>query len=185
MKEVDVGIFAREYLERIEAPDGGPGYRCAAILTDGTFLPCVLIASSDSVTNLAVRRFEESRADAKLPAGERRWGTGFEYPEIARNFVARGNRLNHEYIETLQRSRFAIPLERLRDVHGETSMSWTQFAAVMKDGEEFGFGTTFLTEFFDMPEGYGGDDIVEIISHKHVEPVYRERAYFTCYVKGV
>ncbi len=185
MKEVDLAAYASDHLERIEAPDGGPGYRCAATLVDGTFLPCVLLASADSVTDLALRRLDESREDAKLPEQQRRWGHGFEYPNIVRTFVAAGNRVAPDLIAELEPSRYAIPLARLRETHGETSMSWTQFVGVMKDGAEFGFGTTFLMEFFDMPEGYRGDDIIEIRSHQRADPIHRERWYFTCYTGGI
>ncbi len=83
-------------------------------------------------------------------------------------------------------------------------MGWTGFVARMKDGNMFGFGTTFSFEFFDMPENYCVDDIVEIINHSYISEsgelcshkapwhslaeipragkVYRERPFFECYV---
>ncbi|HEY6240804.1 MAG TPA: hypothetical protein VIW78_08195, partial [Burkholderiales bacterium] len=46
-----------------EFPDSayGPGYRCSAYLTDGTFLPCVMLRSSVTTVQLALRRFEEEK----------------------------------------------------------------------------------------------------------------------------
>jgi hypothetical protein len=38
----------------------------------------------------------------------------------------------------------------------------------MKDGKYIGFGTRFLTEFFQMPDNYSTDDIIEIVNHSYV-----------------
>lgn len=185
MKDEEILAFAESHLERIEGPHGGSAYRCAATLADGVKLPCVLIASAQRVVELALRRFAETRSDAELPEAQRRFGHGGRYADVVRSFVTSGDRINGYDIASLDLSPFAIPLARLREVHGETSMSWTQFAAVMRDGREFGFGTTFLMEFFHMPEGYSGQDIVSIVSHKRVDPIFRERPYFTCYIDGI
>lgn len=93
--------------------------------------------------------------------------------------------MNPYDIDRLEKSPFAIPLARFKEIKGETSMSWTQFTAIMKDGSEFAFGTPYLTEFFHMPDGYNGDDIVKIIPHKAEMTVLRERPFFTCHVSGL
>jgi hypothetical protein len=41
-------------------------------------------------------------------------------------------------------------------------MSWTEFYATMRDGAEFRFGTTYLIEFFEMPDEYTAADIEKI-----------------------
>jgi hypothetical protein len=69
-------------------------------------------------------------------------------------------------------------------------MSWTEFYAIMKDGKEFRFGTTFLIEFFDLPQGYMAADIEKIIpatrgAIPRQERIYREKPFFTCYVDGL
>ena len=67
-------------------------------------------------------------------------------------------------------------------------MSWTEFAAVMDDGKEFFFATTYSREFFNMPEGYRARSIKKIIPHesrKATEPIYRERPFFECFVDGL
>jgi len=185
MNDIDAARFARSELERIEGPHGGPAYRCAVVLRDGLQLPCVLLVSTDSTVTLADRRFEETRADALLPEGKRKFGYMMQYPDMVRTFVASGNRLDIHDVARLEKSKYAIPLARLQEVKGETRMSWTQFTAVMRDGREFAFGTTFLTEFFQMPDGYSGDDIAQIISHKASDPFHRERPYFVCHVDGL
>ncbi len=185
MDEGEIREFARSGIEAISGPYGGSAYRCAAILNDGLLLPCVLLAGVESVVGLALRRFEETRDGAQLPESRRRFGHGMQYSDIVRHFVASGNQVNSYDIARLEKSPYAIPLSRLREVEGETRMSWTQFTAVMRDGREFAFGTTFLTEFFQMPEGYSGEDVERIISHKGGEPIHRERPYFTCFVEGL
>jgi hypothetical protein len=185
MDETEICEFARSELERIDSPYGGPAYRCSVVLKDGLTLPCVLLAGIDSVVELAQRRFRESLADSRLPKTQQRFGRGMRYKDIVRTFVASGNRVNSYDIAKLDKSRYAIPLCCLRDVKGETTMSWTQFTGVMRDGREFAFGTQFLMEFFEMPEGYSGEDIAKVVSHKGGDPIHRERPYFTCFVNGL
>jgi hypothetical protein len=72
------------------------------------------------------------------------------YRGVVKSFVTRGNAVNDYDLRELSLSRFAIPLARAREIGGETSMSWTEFYATMRTGREFRFGTTFLTELFDM-----------------------------------
>lgn len=187
MEPTDLISFAKANLEPMSLPRGGTGYRCAATLSDGVRLPCVLLASLEPYLDLAVRRFDETLADGQKPEGKRKFGYGMQYRDIVETFVAKGNRLSYADIASLAVSPFALPLARLQEVGGETRMSWTQFTAVMRDGREFGFATTYLTEFFDMPEGYSGSDVVSIIPHKLHQGVHphRERSFFTCYVPGL
>jgi hypothetical protein len=112
------------------------------------------------------------------------------YTAIVRNFVICGNCLDAYDIESLQPSKFAISLERSREIGGETSMGWTEFYGTMHDGTEFRFGTTFLTEFIDMPDGYSASDIKRIVpavrsDKPRAEKVYREKPFFTCYIDGL
>jgi hypothetical protein len=52
----------------------------------------------------------------------------------------------------------------LKQIHGETVMSWTAFVVEMKDGTMYSFGTTFCFEFFDLPQGYSYTDIRRVHS---------------------
>lgn len=165
--------------------DGALGnvHRCAARLTDGLYLPCVAIRSSEPWTDLAIRRFDETMADAKLPFWKRQLGKGVQYRDIVRTFAAGGTRVEWFHIASVEESPFALPLERLAEIKGETSMSWTQFVAVMKDGREFSFGTSYSTEFFDMPAGYTARDVARILLHEsRSDQFIRERPFFTCYL---
>jgi hypothetical protein len=185
MEDREIILYAKAELERIENLYGGPAFRCAAVLKDDLHLPCVLLVSAEAVTDLALRRFEETRADAALSPSKRRFGQGMEYRDIVKSFVTSGNCVNAYDIERLEKSPFAIPLARLYEIKGETSMGWTQFTAIMKDGRAFAFGTNYLTEFFNMPEGYVGEDIVKIIPHRAETTPLRERPFFTCHVSGL
>ena len=74
---------------------------------------------------------------------------------------------------------------------GETSMSWTQFTATMKDGKRFQFGTAYHDEFFNMPEPYSGTDVVAVTPAERLErpqlgvPIYREKPFFDCFVDSL
>jgi len=174
--------FAKERI-----PPIGPQrdlYRCSAYLTDGTFLPCVILENLNGVVDLAIRRFDETRG-AKT-------GAGMDYRSIVTSFVTKGNTVNSYDLRDIEVSPYAILPERAKEIRGETSMSWTEFTVRMDDGMEFPFGTTYLMEFFEMPEGYSADKIQRIIAHEIGKPgfrpgeakvkVYREKPYFTCYV---
>ncbi len=85
-------------------------------------------------------------------------------------------------------------------------MSWTGWVFRMRDGRYFSYGSSFLMEFFGLPEGYDFSDVVEVINHSFVDStgriaklreggdlpesyrhdsVIRERVFFTCAVDGV
>jgi len=175
----------------------GDGYRCSAYLKDGTYLPCVMLRRSAPLTALAMRRFEEE----KKGKGIFRSTNGYE--EIVKTFVVAGNRVNGYDIDRVEPSRFAIPLSLLQRVKGETTMGWTGFVLEMRDGKLFPFGTTFLAEFFNIPEAYTFEDVAAVHNHSYVSAsgelrplsqgmsdlpadydpssVNRERPYFTCH----
>ena len=181
MKATEIAAFVRNMEPLPAYPPYGPRYRVSASLTDGTLLPCVVIEGVEPTVDLAIRRFDETR-----DAEDRYMG----YRGIVKVFVAQGNTVNDYDIASLSPSANAIPLARMREIGGETSMSWTEFYAEMKDGQEYRFGTTYLTEFFAMPDGYTASDIVRIIpavrgEAPRQERIYRERPFFTCYVEGL
>ena len=155
-------------------------YRCSATLIDNTFLPCVVIQESEYRLQLALKRFEETRKNKKL-----HYSAGYE--SIVRHFVCSGNTVNYYEIKELKPSIYAIPIERMGEIGGETSMGWTEFIVFMDDGSDFCFGTTFEEIFFDMPEGYTADRIKKIIPAVRSEPrkhdkVFREKPFFDCYL---
>ena len=135
----------------------------------------------ESASQTAVKRFEVTRESTDPYMG---------YRAIVKTFVTDGNTVNDYDLKELAPSPFAIPVVRMREIGGETSMSWTEFYAIMRDGKEFRFGTMFLTEFFDLSTGYIATDILKIIpavrgERPRQEKIYRERPYFTCYVDGL
>lgn len=182
MKAAEIIEFVRANVEPLPAhAPYGERYRVSATLTDGTVLPCVVIEGTDSIIDLAIKRFSDTQTSKYPHMG---------YRSIVKTFVAHGNTVNDYDLGSLSLSPNAILLARIREIGGETSMSWTEFYAQMKDGAEFRFGTRFLTEFFAMPNGYTASDIVRITpavrgeKPRH-EVIYRERPFFTCYVEGL
>lgn len=186
MRPDEIATWVKAHAEALPAIEPyGPRYRVSATLTDGTVLSCV-VESMKPVVELAMRRFEQEKKGGIKAI----LGLMGGYPKIVENFVTTGNCVNHYDIESLDISRFAIPLARLREVKGETSMGWTEFYATMTDGVEFCFGTSFYQEFFDMPPGYSGTDIRKIIpavrsETRKYEKVFREKPFFTCYIDGL
>lgn len=187
MKHADLAAYASAEVQPLEDSLGARTYRCAARLTDGLYLPCVVLESAAARVGLAIRRFEETIADSRgslLP--RRRKFHGLTYRDIVATFAASGNHLNHFDIASVEPSPFAIPAARLAEVRGETSMAWTQFTGVMRDGAEFTFGTSFLMEFFQMPQGYIDTDVAGVVSHRQSSTkIFRERPFFRCFVEGL
>ncbi len=188
--------FLRNNVEPLEDNIYGPGYRASVYLTDGTFLPCVIFRNPESTIKFAKQRFDEER---NTPA--------VGYDPVIKVFVTAGNRINDYDVARVEKSRYALPIPVLKQIEGETTMSWTGFAVKMKDGKLFGFGTTFLFEFFEMPDQYSADDIAEIVNHSYVTAsgelrshkvpffglpndydssiIFRERPYFKCFVDSL
>jgi hypothetical protein len=157
-----------------------------------------MLRRSAPVTALALRRFEEEKRGKGMFRS-----TSSAYEEIVQTFVATGNRINAYDLARVQPSRFAIPLSLLKQVQGETTMGWTGFVFEMGDGRLIPFGTTFLAEFFNIPEPYSFKDVVAVHNHSYVSAtgelrrlsegmseqpadydpssVNRERPYFVCY----
>lgn len=174
MKGDEMWAWAEDHGEPFPDHEGRLQYRCAATLRDGTELPCVLLARRERQVDLFLRREADTRGRP-----DRR--------DVMSTFVTAGNRVNDYDIAGLAPSAFAIPYELLRQVKGETSMSWTQFQIEMNDGKRFHFGTTWIMEFFDLPAGYSTERMKRVISAPLGAPrpddtIYRERLFFTCYV---
>jgi hypothetical protein len=197
MKESEIIEFVKANIKPLQ--DFGTKslfYRCSATLVDGLHLPCVVVKSKNTHIDLAIRRFQECR-NAEPNVIKKLFGKKVpknsinNYRTIVGSFACGGNRINHYDINSLSISPFAIPIERMTEVNGETSMGWTQFTARMKDGTEFEFGTRFSQEFFDMPEGYTAKDIVKITPAKRGSPrdfkanILREKPFFECYIDGI
>lgn len=178
----------------------GPRYRCSLTLKDGTVVPCAVLQSKERLVALAKRRIKE-----EMNGGGRTGGSD-PYDQIIETFLANGNRVNDYDVAAASASRFAIPLALLAQIHGETAMSWTGWVFRMRDGRSFAYGTSFSTEFFQLPDGYEFSDVQEVFSHSYVNAdgsiaslergrvppvsyrsstILRERLFFTCAVNGV
>jgi hypothetical protein len=178
----------------------GPRYRCSLTLKDGTLLPCAVIQSKNRLVALAKRRLKEE-LDGNGSIGGRD-----SYERIVSTFVAGGNRINDYDVASSTESKYAIPISILSQIHGETTMGWTGWVFRMRDGRYFSYGSSFHTEFFELPDGYYFSDVDEVINHSfvdsngnvrsltngaplptayHPDKILRERVFFTCAVDGV
>ena len=199
----DIVNFLKSNIEPLNDNARGPSYRASVRLTDGTFLPCVIFRNPKAIVELAIRRFKEEMTGKSIFGGPSQLG----YYDIVKSFVTSGNCINEYDIVEVEKSKFVFPLLIQQQIKGETTMGWTGFAAKMKDGKLFGFGTSFSSEFFQMPDGYAPEDIKEIINHSYVlksgllrshhegyqtrpndytdAVVYREKIFFECFIDGL
>jgi hypothetical protein len=182
-EEVQIVKFLKENVAPWKDNHYGSFYRAAAYLTDGTYLPCVMFGNPSKITKLASRRFAETADDE------------FQHKLVVESFVANKSTVPMYYVSRVELSPYAWSEEILRQIYGETTMGWTAFTAKMRDGKVFGFGTSFNFEFFDLPESYSYNDIVEIHSgmivdvddverdftHDWTVHYYREKPFFYCY----
>ena len=178
--------FLIENVKPIKDAIHGNRYRAAARLIDDTYLPCVVFESRQVWAELALRRFKQLR-----------WKRS-QYRMVVETFVTGGSRVADYDLKSIELSQFAWPIELMRTIHGETTMSWTAFVAEMKDGTMHSYGTQFRMEFFDLPSGYTYQDIVRIHSGKVYSKskglesfswdatkeaqILREKPFFTCYL---
>ncbi|MEP2494804.1 MAG: hypothetical protein ABJH21_10150 [Parasphingorhabdus sp.] len=182
----------------------GEGFRCSVDLSDGTHLPCVMLRRPEKTIDLALRRFKDEQSGRGV---FRTMDNG--YRKVVKSFVTSGNKVSSYDIESVRPSIFAIPLELLEEIQGETFMSWTGWVFEMNDGALFSFGTTFLFDFFSLPEKYNFSDVAKVHNHSYVgmdgtiasihenresyvqllssksKQVFRERPYFKCYVDEI
>jgi hypothetical protein len=176
MESKEILKYVKKNIKPLKDYDGSPLYRCSAILNDGIYLPCVAIKSAKICVDHVIKRFEETRKDKNLLKS-------VGYRSIVESFVCSGNRLNDYDVKTIDKSPYAIPVARMSEMGGETSMGWTEFTGVMDDGSDYCFGTAFHTMFFDMPEGYTAERLVKLIPavrgelRKH-DKVFREKPHF-------
>ena len=184
MKPEEMTRFVTHNIEPLKDQIYGNRYRVAAHLNDGTYLPCVILQSRQAQVKLALRRFKEDSSN---------------YESIVETFVTGGSHVADHQLKDIEDSPFAWPLELLKTIHGETTMGWTAFVAEMKDGAMYSYGTSFNSEFFDLPVGYSHSDIARIhsgmayskttglvvFSMKSVQETHplRERPFFTCYLQ--
>lgn len=186
MDDAAIVAFVKKEIEPVLDPIGFTSYRCAAYLSDGVYLPCVAIKSREKWTELATRRIAEEREASESASFFGRGKARANYASTVELFAASGNRVAPSAIARLEPSPFAIPARFLASIRTETSMSWTQFVATMRDGTRHTFATTHDDEFFAMPDGYTGEDIIAVDPHlrEHADPL-RDRPFFTCYVAGL
>lgn len=187
MKPSEISRFLQQNIKPLENKFYGKRYRAAARLLDDTYLPCVVFQSKSTWVDLALRRFAECESKPS------------QYRIIVETFVATGSSIADYKIKTVEPSPFAWPIEILGMIHGETAMSWTAFVVEMKDGSMHSYGTLFNMEFFDLPQSYSYSDISKIHSGMiYSEAIgltkysgalskgidyYREKPFFTCYLK--
>jgi hypothetical protein len=189
MSSLELVSYLAAEIEPLKNNIYGDRYRAAVYLIDGTYLPCVVFQSRKRQVDLALKRFDQLKKEPK------------QYRDVVGSFVADGSTVASYDILRVEPSPFAWPRATLEQIHGETTMAWTAFVAEMSDGKRFSYGTSFRTEFFDLPSGYSFRDIKEIHSgmvhlevdgtqpytlarHKLVN-CFREKPFFSCYLEGL
>lgn len=182
MSAAEIASYLKAEIEPMEDKFYGNRYRVAAYLIDGTYLPCVVFQSKERLVELALRRFSETNMDRS----------------VVEIFVAGRSTIASYDVARVEPSPFAWPKTMLKQIHGETTMGWTAFVAVMNDGRRFSYGTQFHFEFFDVPDGYRFSDVKEIqsgmiyLESDGVKPFsferqglakcLREKPFFSCYL---
>jgi len=199
MNEKEIITFLKMNIEPVVDDIYGCIYRASVVLRDNVILPCVKFSCADTYIDLAIRRFEEEKENKIFLNNEED-----PYRKIVSHFCIEHNIIDSKKIVRIERSRYSFPIEILKQIRGETLMSWTGFVVKMRDGNYFNFGTAFSFSFFDLPENYNFSDITEVINHSYIDSsgkiqnyrktglknfsgakIYREKDYFNCYLKGL
>ena len=162
--------FLKDNIEPLDDEYYSAGYRVAAYLTDGTYLPCVVFRNLNAV-EVANKKLTKYRNDYKI----KHYTKSLNGKYI--RYSPRKNYVNDYCIAGVEKSKYAFPVSIVKQIQGETRMGWTAFAAKMKDGRYFGFGTAGGKEFFHMPENYSVEEIDTIINHSWVSKTGELRSY--------
>ncbi|MCD6303597.1 MAG: hypothetical protein J7M21_01375 [Planctomycetes bacterium] len=189
LNEREIIRFVKSNIEPIRGSTKGDRlYRCSATLRDGVYLPCVVLRPAHPYLESVIRGFDRTRNDKKLHKS-------VGYRSTVKLFVCGGNRVNIEDIAKVELSPYAVPRAIMKEIyaHGETSMGYTIFTAIMDDGQTFNFIIGFEAMFLDMPENYTGDRIAKVVVHKRENPdrlqavgvTYGNRPYFNCFVDKI
>ncbi len=120
MQEKEIIKYLKDNIEPIQDNVYGIGYRASIYLLDGTFIPCVVFRNSKKIVDLAIRRFHEEQ---KVKGIFNKSG----YRDIVKSFVTKNNCVVSHDIQRIEKSRFAIPYSIMKQIYGETYMSWTGF----------------------------------------------------------
>jgi hypothetical protein len=128
-------------VEPFEDSIDGRQYRCALTLRDGTHLPCVVIHSKQRLVELAKRLIKEG-IDGQGILGVDPLRGDDPYGQVVARFIAEVNRINEYDVRSASPSPFAPPISLLRQIHGETTMSYTGWVFEMSDGKMFSYGST-------------------------------------------
>lgn len=173
-------------IEEVPEEFGGPGYRCAVWLKDGTYLPCVFVQKigpiADRLRDLVNDEFQRNgQYDARTCDPVR---------EFLKSRLSTGIQIPAYEIERVEPSRFAIPISLLAQVTGETAMSLWVFFLETADRRRFEFSGAHLCSmlFFGLPDGVEFTDFNAVRNFKRgqrlpkCEASFRERAFFDCYV---
>jgi hypothetical protein len=203
LSETNIIKFLHDNIEPLEDHIYRLGYRVSVTLKDGTFLPCVIFRHSTTYVNVAIERFGEKQSNQNIAAHS----PESAYRETVKSFIVRGNCISKYDVAKIDKSRFAFPVNILKQIRGETSMSWNALVARFKDGRQLSFGTTWHLEFFDLPESYYADDIIDIVNHSYLlktgevvghhssfdratrknemEKIHGDRLFFECFIDNL
>jgi hypothetical protein len=173
-------------IEEMPEEFGGPGYRCAAWLRDGTYLPCVF-----------VQRIVRSADQLRKSIGDELRGEGQYDPrtcdpvrQLLKWHLCCPTQIAAHLVERVEPSPFAIPISLLKQVTGEVASYVWLFALETAGGRRFEFSGQDPSSmiFFELPENVSFSDFVTVInpnargSLPRCETTLRERVFFNCYV---
>jgi hypothetical protein len=149
-------------------------------LRDGTYLPCVILREAAAEVEMTLSAWRGSRLAQPLATDE-------VYESFFKAMTVGGSRVSLEQIRTLETSPYAISWQLLNTLPGEVDWHLLTFTGVMDDGARFLFHTSMSVAFFEMPTGYSGQRLREVIPAKGgIEHAYREReGIFAAFVEGV
>jgi hypothetical protein len=172
-------------IEEVPAEFGGPGYRCAAWLKDGTYLPCVFVQRiGPSADRLRKVIDEELRGQGSYKL----------FPDPVREQLkwqlCHPNQIAAYQIDRVEPSPFAIPISLLEQVRGEVASYLWLFALETVSGRRFQFAgqdpSTMI--FFELPADIQFSDFVRVINPNarrrlpKCEATIHQRLFFQCFV---
>jgi len=172
MKEMEVVEFLKKNIEPLTKKSYGSGYMASVTMADRTFFPCVIfhIYTLQEIID-GVREHREYVTEEMKKKYNKEFVPQKTVEEMAAEKISKykSDPIKLADIIKVEKSRFAFPPAIIEKVCCGGKMCGADFVAKMKDGKYFGFHTVFTVNFFEMPDGYCGEDIIEIINDRKVD----------------
>ena len=157
-------------------------YAASVYTIDNTYLPCVLFRSCSEQVDNALSELDEIK---KSKNSDDR----IDFRTIVKGYVAANNLIQSDMIAKVEKSPFALSTRCVKKLATLLAQEGggVSFKGTMDDGQKFDFFTDYDIGFFEMPEGYNGSRMVDVIPHDRRSDFndLKGKPFFSCFLDWI